>query len=373
LAENAPHLIVAADGPCTIRRGRGDVVHAAPEPLPETTVPQAGPEGTPTAFGVPLTNDGLDMVPADGLAFRVAVGSDGDFHRYQGILRLLPGTARGVNVVNVVPMEVYLRGVVPSEMPDRFEPAALAAQAIAARTYAFYQRNTHDHDAEAWDVRADEGSQVYTGLEHQGDAPRAVRAVERTRGIVSTWAAPDGQSIYCTFFSSTCGGHTQPASAIGAGDGADPLTHSVSCTACRRSPYFTWGPVSVSLDEIDSHLRRRYARIRELGPIRNVQVVTQSPWGRIESLAVVDADGRSVTLRGEDFRLAVDPTGRRLRSTFVSIRVDAGVVHFEGGRGFGHGVGLCQWGAEGLARAGWPAHEILAHYYPGSRLTLAYR
>ena len=93
---------------------------------------------------------------------------------------------------------------------------------------------------------------------------------------------------------------------------------------------------------------------------------------RAGRIAIADASGCRVTLAAERFRLALDPTGMEIRSTLFRIVVQPDTVEFVDGRGYGHGVGMCQWGAERLARMGKRAGEILAYYYPGCHLTLAY-
>ncbi len=101
--------------------------------------------------------------------------------------------------------------------------------------------------------------------------------------------------------------------------------------------------------------------------------MARTPEGRATRIEVTSNTGQSVVLRAEDFRLAVDPTGRIIRSTWFELSSDADSFIFADGHGFGHGLGMCQWGANGLAKLGRSAAEILAYYYPGSHLALAYR
>jgi len=103
-----------------------------------------------------------------------------------------------------------------------------------------------------------------------------------------------------------------------------------------------------------------------------VEIAGKDRCGRPVRLILGDERGRSITMGAEDFRLAVDPSGRVVRSTFFAASDEGGAVLLADGRGFGHGMGLCQYGAESLSRQGWSAGRILAYYYPTSRLARAY-
>jgi stage II sporulation protein D len=104
--------------------------------------------------------------------------------------------------------------------------------------------------------------------------------------------------------------------------------------------------------------------------LASVVVSEETPHGRIGNVVLTSSTGERVTVAGERFRLAVG--SRVMRSTDCDLRDDGEKVVFAEGRGFGHGVGLCQWGMEGQAREGRRAGEILRYYYPGSRLVRAY-
>jgi len=128
--------------------------------------------------------------------------------------------------------------------------------------------------------------------------------------------------------------------------------------------------VTVSKQEITRRLRGRYARFADIGPITRVQILKTTPDGRATQIYCSDARRRGVSLRAEDFRLSIGAS--RLRSTAFKVRDLGDAVEFYDGRGNGHGVGLCQWGAEGLARQGWSASQILRFYYPGCHFDKAY-
>jgi len=374
LAESVKAVEVTMDGAWELRNAAGRILSshtAAPsshriEPIREGAAGfRIGPPDT-------LWNvEAVEVVPLAGIVTLRLPNAPASI-ALRGSLRCVLAGSRALDVINCVDVEDYLKGVVGSEMPDGFAPEALRAQAIAARTYVFYQRNTAGR-LRTYDVRADQSSQVYGGLARERETPRAVDAVEATRGIVCTWDSPDRRRIFCTYYSSMCGGITQSAANLGKGDSAGPLRGGVSCDYCSGTASCDWGPQRLSKDSITTRLRSRFPRLREIGRIEKIEVVEATADGRPTRIGVFDAHGRGEMLRAEEFRLGIDSSGRVLRSTCFRVSVDRDGVTFSGGRGYGHGVGLCQWGAEEMARHGAKAGGILAHYYPGARLTLAYR
>lgn len=289
--------------------------------------------------------------------------------RYRGWLRLVQRVPGRGSVVNVVDVEDYLPGVVMAEMPPSYQPAALRAQAIASRTFAWYKQQTYgaDHD---WDVTSTQSSQVYRGLETETTA--GLRAVNDTAGIVCAWDAPEGERIFPTYFSSTCGGVTRPAPPINGQPDIAPLAGDVTCTYCADARTYRWGPVVIPKQQISYRLRERLRRQVTLGPIATVEISRRSAKGRPTHVEVGDDAGQKFELDVNTFRMTVDPTGRTLRSGHFT-PVDLGdAIQFTDGRGMGHGWGMCQAGANGLAKAGKTAPEILQFYYPGSRLVRAY-
>ncbi|HQA00807.1 MAG TPA: SpoIID/LytB domain-containing protein, partial [Phycisphaerae bacterium] len=224
-----------------------------------------------------------------------------------------------------------------------------------------------------WDVWATEKSQVYAGLDRQRLAPQAVEAVRDTRGIVCTWSSPAGEKIFCTYFGSRCGGLTAPAFSPDGTPPIPPLAGGVVCPHCRRPDAYRWPQEPrISKWQMTERLAGRYSRFERLGRVEQVEVIESAADGRALRVAVSDAEGRTVELDGENFRLAVDPTGRVLQSTLFTVTVEPDAIVFTDGRGMGHGMGMCQYGADALARAGWSSPAILRYYYPGSRLTRAY-
>jgi len=295
--------------------------------------------------------------------------------KYRGRSKLLVDEGgASFSVINEVPLKPYLGGVVGAEMPSYWEPAALEAQAIAARTYCLYIKRRFGVNR-SWDVRKNESSQVYTGL--SGECGAVWSAVNGTSGQVLYCEDGSGhEGLFPTYYSSACGGHTENSKHV-FGDSFKSLV-GVECDYCRRVAkprIFFWPMVCIDKSEVSRRLVERYPSLGQLGRI--VEIVTHGEsrykhFSRLTSIKLVGEKGGSSFVRAEDFRLSVDPSGRRLRSTVWEM-VDLGKQWgFLSGRGYGHGVGMCQCGAEGMARAGKTAKEILRYYYPGSKIMNVY-
>ena len=310
----------------------------------------------------------VDLVPSGDKPFQVKL--EDEWQEFVGTLRFHRRPDGGA-VILLLDIEDYLVGVVASELPASFAREAFRAQAIACRTYAWYARQTTGLKRD-WDVWASEKSQVYRGLERQRLVPQALSAVRDTRGIVCTWSSPRGEKIFCTYYSSRCGGITAAAGAGREGP-IPPLAGGVACAFCQRPDAYQW-PAEPRLAKtlIAQRLKARYARFAALGQIEGAQVLEQSPDGRALRIAITDEAGQTAEMDAESFRLTVDPGGRLIQSTHFTLLDEGGELVVMAGRGMGHGMGMCQYGAQGLAQSSWDAGSILHHYFPGARLTRAY-
>ena len=272
--------------------------------------------------------------------------------RLRGTLEIVRQEDGTLLVVNHVDLEDYLRGVLSKEAPDYWPQEALKAIAIAARTYALYQRFTKE--AAEYDVTGDVMSQDYGGRSAEKSA--TTRAVKLTAGLIIMHR----NTLFPAFYHSTCGGVTEHARVMGKYDLA-PLHGGVVCSFCSSSPFYSWRR---RLSKADVAWALRNSPHGSVGPVREMRVTQRTPSGRIQRLVIVGSQ-RSVWLTGYDFRALFGFD--RIRSPLVSIlAVDDGFIL--DGHGWGHGVGMCQWGAGELARRGVSAAEILAYYYPGSEL-----
>lgn len=324
-------------------------------------------DGMPTTWKA----DAIVAAPDDPTASMLVDGKP-----YRGELRLV-GTDTGIVVIETVGVEQYLRGVVPLELGDN-EPrdsAAIEAQAVAARSYTY----THlaEPEADAYDLTAGTNDQVYGGVDAETAAGNA--AVAATAGIVITY----GGRVVNAPYHSTCGGETAAPSEVWHSPDEPylrPVSDRIPGTDryyCDISPRFRWTR-TLSASQLDAAVARYLARYASVpggnpGPVRDVAVVNRTQSGRVGQLSVRTTLG-SYVLRGNDMRYVLRPVGGEiLNSTYFSVAVErtkAGALArlVLDGRGYGHGVGMCQWGAIGRARAGQDFRTILRTYYPGTAL-----
>jgi len=294
---------------------------------------------------------------------------------YRGKLKLVVNPAgESFDAINILPIEPYLAGVVGAEMPQYWEPAALEAQTIAARTYCLYIKDRFG-GGRNWDVRRTQANQVYLGL--GGESAQIWSVVDSTCGRVLMCEQADGsKGIFPSYYSSVCGGHTEDSSNV-FGDSFEPLRGSV-CDYCKevaRPGFFFWPMVKVAKSVVTERLFARYPRLRELGDVKDIVAARVSDYGtfrRITSFKLVGSNGKTGFLRAEDLRLCIDPSGARIRSTSFELADMGSEWAFLSGRGYGHSVGMCQCGAQGLARRGKSAEEILEYYYPGAEIVSLY-
>jgi stage II sporulation protein D len=269
---------------------------------------------------------------------------------YRGSLRALVNDEGRLMLVNEVPLESYVAGVLGAEMPLDYPRAALEAQAVAARTYALYEIRQAEIDgrAELWHVLDDTRSQVYSGTLRETEKARSV--VDATRGV----ALLAGGHLFCAYFHSTCGGHTEPAQLFFDVPGMAPLSGR-PCPYCEKGKWSRW-EVEISKQDLCARLA-----VKDVSRLR---IGEKAPG--IHALRV-DAGGRS--WNGVEFRLKVGPNV--LPSTAFDVE-DRGASYVFRGKGYGHGVGLCQVGCKGMAELGYEATEILRYYYPSAEVLKVY-
>ena len=324
--------------------------------------------------GRPAGSRRAEIVPRPGVTFELSVLRNGTWspaRRYGGRLVLVARAEGELLVINRVDLETYVAGVLTRELYPDWHREAYRAQAVAARTYAMVQMSRNA--GRDYDLTCTEAAQVYGGLAEGRGARRAVEAVRYTRGIVATWTSPAGERIFCTYYSSACGGRSQSVADCKPEPEIPPLAGGVRCDYCRiaKGNVYRWGPVRFSKRDLNSRLLARYPRLAEtLGRISAVEVARRTRSGRPGRIRLTGTNGQSDELVAEDFRLAVG--SRTMRSTDCRFQDTGSEIVLSNGRGFGHGIGLCQWGMQGQALAGRKAAQILKFYYPGMHLTRAY-
>lgn len=295
--------------------------------------------------------------------------------RYRGAVELVAQDG-GITAVNRLGVEDYLLGVVSAEMGRRGsnEVAALAAQAVVSRSYAL--RNRGRNAARGFDLEAGVADQAYGGVE--AETPEGGAAVRATTGQVLTYRG----ALISAFFHSTCGYATATPSEAFRGIGDAPYLRSVPDRRpgggyyCDISPRFRWTAEwdAVSLRDI---LRRTTGRVlgvseATIDEVRDVHVQHTGRSGRVTELRIRVSQGE-VPVYAPDLRsVFMTPDGRPLGSTAIQLhperegdRLTRLVI---AGAGWGHGVGMCQWGAVGRARAGQDFREILTAYFPGTQV-----
>jgi stage II sporulation protein D len=339
---------------------------------------QASASGTT----VTLTSPGgwvlppLDRVTLAATDVNAPVRVDGKL--YRGVAELLPGSG-GLTVVNRVGVEAYLQGVVSAEMGRRasIEEAAIRAQAVVSRTYAL--RNLGRWREHGFDVSGTVADQVYGGLTIETAEGRA--AVADTRGQVLTYNG----ALIEAFFYSTCGGRTADGAEVFHG-AARPYLRSVADQAdngfvyCSISPRYRWHE-EWTTEALLATIQRNLppvAGIRsdQISRVTDVRVAQRTASGRVDQLEF-GLGGPVIRVNGAAIRQVLrPPSGELLRSNAFTLVAssEGGVVTrlTVDGMGSGHGVGFCQWGAVGRARAGQGFEQILKAYFPGTTLERRY-
>jgi stage II sporulation protein D len=306
-----------------------------------------------------------------------------DARTYPGELRLVPRNALSdgprdfdqFDLVNHVRMEEYLPGVLDKELYDHWEPDTYLAQAIAARSYAI-DCIMHEGPGRHYDVESTQASQAYAGTTGHFVS---TRAVAETVGLVLTY---NGRVIRA-YYSSTCGGANQSAAEAFSVPPVPALTPQQSCTWCEGTRHGQWGTIVRDRSDLAQRIaawgKRHGYTIGQLSGISAIRASRANGLGRPVEFELTDERGRKFNIPAENFRHACNygsprplPDGARLRSSAFTVELRGDKVHFTNGRGYGHGVGMCQYGAQGMAKAGRSWADILAFYYPGAKVERAY-
>ena len=320
-----------------------------------------------------LGPNAYDLVPQrDGsieVSFAKKGGKSAAPRRYAGRLRLSVNASGRPRVINFVNIETYVACVLPGELFPHFEQEAFRAQSVAVRTYVLYQMAQRDH--KTYDVAATEASQVYPGLRTGAVAGRAVEAASFTKGIVASWTSPDGERLFCTFYSACCGGRTQDvANCRTDPPSIPPLAGGVPCNCPKIATSYRWKAVRMTKDEFTRKIVARYPAMKNLGRIETVRATRRTQWSRPITFRLTGSSGDHRDIRAENLRLALG--SRTVRSSNFTLRTSRNHFEFTNGKGFGHAMGMCQWGMQEMALTGRSAAAILKHYYPNMNLTRAY-
>jgi stage II sporulation protein D len=256
-------------------------------------------------------------------------------------------------VVNELPLEDYLAGVLRAEAGEKFPKEALRAQAIVARTYAAHQRAISV--GKPFHIIASTVHQQYFG--RVAPASPIWDAVRETTGQVLLW---EGE-VFPAFYHTESGGYTEDPRTVFAARNM-PGLKPVVCPFSAGSPHYYWN-LDIRLTDLSEALRRGGV---DVGTVRRVAVTERTPSLRASSVLVTGTRGNA-QVRGNDFRRMLGYDS--FKSTLFAVAIDGELARFAG-RGYGHGVGMCQWGAKGMAERGYTARQILEFYYPGTAFGL---
>jgi len=341
--KEADHFILAVEGRHTILDDNtGEKVSVGARLLPCLVTLERGR----TKIGSKIFDQQrLIIVPRQEAALLV------NKKHFRGVLVII-NNGSSLTVVNSIDVESYIRGVLYHEISDKWPLAVIEAQAVAARTYALY--SVEQFAARDYDVTNDVYSQVYGGK----TAERVLTntAVRRTKGEVLTYKG----KIFPAFFHANSGGVTEDASELW-DIKIPPLKGGVESPYSVNSPHYKWRR-NFRLKDIQVALNKRGF---STGLIKSIRVKERNKSGRVRTLEIEDRSGKLFTIEGKVFR---DVLGvNQLKSNMYDVEMKGYYVDLVG-HGWGHGVGMCQWGAYNMARMKFSYQQILSFYYPGSEL-----
>ena len=355
-ADNSPDVIVRVlimDDKSELKlslKGKYELTAFNPE--------QAIRKGSFLSVDITAAKDGIlvDKCAVKTNVISVKLDHGGDVYvngrKFRGFVEIIKKENGKLMVINHLPLDEYLYGVLYHEVSHRWPMEVLKAQAITARTFALYQ--VRQNKPQQYDLRNDIYSQVYGGKTSEKWATTA--AVDKTKGQVLTYKG----DIFPTYYHATCSGYTEDAANLWNVD--LPPLKGVPCNFCSDSPHYNWTKV-IPLWVLENKLKENKYK---LGKISTVAILSKNRSGRVDKIEIKDDAGTSIVLTGKDFRQMLGPND--VMSTNFNVSTQWGTLSLNG-LGWGHGVGMCQWGAYGMARKGKKVDEILQYYYPGSEIS----
>lgn len=299
--------------------------------------------------------------------------------RYRGALRCVPraGDSKAFDVVNVLDLESYLGGVLQKELPPRWLPETYKAQAVVARTYAIWEVRTAGAERGHFDVYDDTKSQVYGGMD--AETAKSLAAVKATRGQVVVHETQAGPRIFKAYFHSTSGGATLGVDAAFNEPPIRALSAQSLGDLSSASQYHRWDAIVISKKELTRRLslwgKRRGHPVANMARAERLEIADTNDFGRPTRFEVVDLRGSHYSLIPEEIRWALNtdaPENELVRSGFFTPINNRDSIVISDGRGWGHGVGMCQFSAEAMAKEGKNFLEIVTRSYPGTRVVRAY-
>jgi stage II sporulation protein D len=344
LATNERSIKIGADGPFVLKDGQNHILLSAPKLAPVTV--KLNKDGT-FQFGAQVFHAKPLIFETRGGNFRIEKGI------YPQTIILQEENAGRLTAINRILVEEYLKGVLPHEVNPNWHMDALKSQAVSARTYAIFK--AIENKDKTYDLTRDVLSQVYGGKGSR--SPTTDQAVDETRGQVLNYNG----KIFPGYFHSTCGGTTTHAEYLWDVE-PHPALKGVTCNFCVTSKHYRWD-TEIPVKEIETRLQKNGVKITGLS---DIEIGEKDASGRAKNFILHYAGGK-VKVHSNDFRLWVSPM--KLKSTLIKIIERHGNKFYFRGRGWGHGVGLCQYGSKQLAELGYTYTQILKFYYPDSDIT----
>ncbi|MBF0522675.1 MAG: SpoIID/LytB domain-containing protein [Candidatus Omnitrophica bacterium] len=281
----------------------------------------------------------------------VSIRVDDKTRKYRGDVDIFKEPDGHFLVVNLIELERYIKGVLYHEITDRWPMEAMKAQAVAVRSYTLYQMSKNK--LQQYDVTSDIYSQMYGGKD--AERYRTSIAVNRTRGEVIVY----NNKILPAYYHANSGGYTEDVSELWEHN-LPPLKGVVSKYSLGM-PSSQWKK-NFRLRDIQEKLNTKGYKT---GVIKDICILERNRSGRIRSLEITSRDGRKKKIAGKDFRETLGPND--LKSNNYEIMMKGYYVDFIG-KGWGHGVGMCQWGAYNMAKQNFSYNDILLFYYPGATI-----
>jgi stage II sporulation protein D len=257
------------------------------------------------------------------------------------------------DIISSIKFEDYLLGVIAGEMPIGWPLEALKAQAVAARSYTLYQIKVRQNAP--YQLAGSVLDQAYSTDENPIQRDKIREALKETENLV----LESHGRVVKAYYHSDCGGQTEDPSQVWKGEPSFGA-QSVIDAQCGLSNHGKWS-YEISLDDLNQKLEKS----QKLDSLQQIKVMTRSPTGRA-TLIALNGSGEDLFISGNDLRQIVG--FGKLKSTLFTLTQNKDKVIFSG-KGFGHGSGLCQWGAQFMAKKGSLANEILHHYYPGAQIS----
>jgi stage II sporulation protein D len=275
---------------------------------------------------------------------------------YGGKVIIMSNDDNEVLLINELPLDRYLEGLISIELSPRWDITTMKVQAVVARTYALYQKSLNANST--YHLTSSVLHQLYRGISHANGNTR--KAVRETRGEILTWNDQPIMAVY----HSCCGGSTESSANVWGS--YKPYLEGVYCGMCTGYDGYFWKVIIPRGTFFKQLCKKGFSVCNDIESTMNL---TRSSHNRVIQVALNERS-KPIVITGNELRSVFGFS--KIRSTsFVLKETDNGYVHLLG-TGNGHGVGLCQWGARARALSGETYSRILQHYYPGTKLKRAY-